>query len=115
TGLQSEKVTSDLIQRGGRLFQQYVVDVWAAIDDARLRWAELNQKRVRADIRCKFGVEATAAHSNADYHVGAQDITDIVQDAIKKFAGGDRIGAKGAMNCNGNTHQKESVTWGLYA
>lgn len=63
---------------------------------------------------CKFGVEAGAAHGNANYHVGAQDITDLVLESIKMYAGDERIGAKGVMTCNTNTHAKEKVTWGLY-
>ena len=40
---------SDLF-RGGRLFQQYVVDAWASIEQSELNWVMKNQKTIRADL-----------------------------------------------------------------
>src|SRR6202158_3044945 len=40
---------SDLF-RGGRLFQQYVVDAWASIEQSELNWVKKNQKTIRADL-----------------------------------------------------------------
>ena len=40
---------SDLF-RGGRLFQQYVVDAWASIESSLLYWIRKNQKTIRADL-----------------------------------------------------------------
>ena len=40
----------DTIFRGGRLFQQYVVDAWASIESSELFWLRRNQKNIRADL-----------------------------------------------------------------
>ncbi len=40
---------SDLF-RGGRLFQQYIVDAWASIEQSELNWVRHNQKTIRADL-----------------------------------------------------------------
>ena len=40
---------SDLF-RGGRLFQQYLVDAWASIEDSELFWVRNNQKTIRSDL-----------------------------------------------------------------
>jgi len=36
--------------RGGRLFQQYVVDAWCSIEGSELFWIRENQKKIRADL-----------------------------------------------------------------
>lgn len=36
--------------RGGRLLQQYLVDMWASADQARLRYLEKNQGEIRASL-----------------------------------------------------------------
>ena len=41
--------SSDLF-RGGRLFQQYLVDAWASIEASELYWVRNNQKTIRADL-----------------------------------------------------------------
>ena len=41
--------SSDLF-RGGRLFQQYLVDSWASIEASELYWIRHNQKTIRADL-----------------------------------------------------------------
>jgi hypothetical protein len=35
---------------GGRLFQQYLVDCYASIEQSRLRWIRNNQHEIRADV-----------------------------------------------------------------
>ena len=39
-----------IIHRGGRLFQQYVVDTWASADQTRLSYLRFNQGRLRATL-----------------------------------------------------------------
>ena len=41
--------SSDLF-RGGRLFQQYLVDAWASIESSELYWICNNQKTIRAEL-----------------------------------------------------------------
>ena len=41
--------SSDLF-RGGRLFQQYLVDAWASIESSKLYWICNNQKTIRAAL-----------------------------------------------------------------
>src|ERR1700679_63716 len=35
---------------GGKLFQQYVVDAWASIEQSKLNWVRFHQKELRADV-----------------------------------------------------------------
>ncbi|KAL6233081.1 hypothetical protein BDW75DRAFT_252210 [Aspergillus navahoensis] len=63
---------------------------------------------------CKFGVTGKGIDGNVSFMTGAQDIIDIINDAIEKFGRNDgRIGAKGTMQCDGNI-KKQKVDWGLY-
>ena len=40
----------DYLFRGGRLFQQYMVDAWASVEGSNLFWIRHNQKQIRADL-----------------------------------------------------------------
>lgn len=62
---------------------------------------------------CSFGVEATKVDGNADFVVGGQDVIDIINDAIARFGGGGKVGAKGEMGCTGSV-KKQKVKWGIY-
>lgn len=62
---------------------------------------------------CKFVVQGQGKNGNIDFHVGAQDIVDIINDSIQKFGGIGRVGAKGVMSCRG-TVKGQDVEWGLY-
>ena len=48
----------------GRLFQQYLVDCWAQIDQEKLNWFRMNQKRIRADLY--RGVDDALQHEDFD-------------------------------------------------
>lgn len=39
-----------ILHYGGRLFQQYVCDVWVSTDQNRLLWVEQNQRQLRASL-----------------------------------------------------------------
>jgi len=52
------------IHMGGRLFQQYICDVWVSSDHNRLRWVLHNQPRLRADLYS--GLEDVASHNDAN-------------------------------------------------
>jgi hypothetical protein len=43
-------IEPDTIFRGERLFQQYVVDAWASVEQSELFWVQNNQKKIRADL-----------------------------------------------------------------
>lgn len=62
---------------------------------------------------CVFGVEAMGVTGNVQVFLGAQDIIDVITDAVDKFGGSGKIGAKGKMKCNGNIKRQE-IEWGLY-
>lgn len=62
---------------------------------------------------CAFGVQGTVKNGNIDYHIGAQDIVDIISDSVRQFGGSGKVGAKGEMSCTG-TVKKQRVEWGLY-
>ena len=38
------------IFRGGRLFQQYVCDAWASVEQSKLTWVFNNQKKIRSEL-----------------------------------------------------------------
>jgi hypothetical protein len=40
----------ETIFRGGRLFQQYVVDAWSSIESSELYWLRTHQKDIRSDL-----------------------------------------------------------------
>ncbi|UPX12183.1 uncharacterized protein EKO05_0002747 [Ascochyta rabiei] len=50
-----------------RLFQQYVVDIWAICDQARLAWIRANQAQLRADL---YSGVADAVMGNNDAQAG---------------------------------------------
>ncbi|GES66671.1 hypothetical protein ATETN484_0016021800 [Aspergillus terreus] len=72
-----------------------------------------NQREIASLATCHFGVEATKADGNVDFKVGGQDVIDIINDAIARFARDGLVGAKGEMKCNGNI-KSQPVLWGIY-
>jgi hypothetical protein len=48
--LQHRDTDGIALLRGGQLRQQYIVDVYAAIEQNRLKYLHLNQKKLRADL-----------------------------------------------------------------
>lgn len=53
-----------IIHYGGRLFQQFVCDVWVSTDQNRLRWIENHQPQLRAALYS--GLEDAVEHSDSD-------------------------------------------------
>ena len=49
----------------------------------------------------RFGIQALNKHGNVEFHVGAQDIVDIISNSITRFGGSGKVGAKGKMDCRG--------------
>lgn len=62
---------------------------------------------------CKFGVQGTSVNGNVDFHVGAQDIVDIITAAIQQYGGSGKVGAEGDTSCQGDV-SNVPVHWGLY-
>jgi len=71
------------------------------------------QHQIVQNGNCKFGVQGKKINGNIDFHVGAQDIVDIITDAIKQFGGSGKVGAKGNMDCKGDV-STVPIEWGLY-
>ena len=44
--LQERKIQGNTLFRGGRLFQQYVVDAYASMEEDRLDYIQKNQKNL---------------------------------------------------------------------
>lgn len=65
---------------------------------------------------CRFGIERTGGTGGAvQFMVGGQDVIDLINDSIRMFGGGGRVGAKGVMSCTGTTvGTKVDVLWGIY-
>ena len=40
----------DVIHRGYRLFEQYIIDAWLTVEDDRLQWVRSHQDEIRADL-----------------------------------------------------------------
>jgi len=59
-----------LLHHGGRLFQQYLCDVWVSTDQNRLRWIENNQSKLHASLYS--GLEDAIA--NADENINLDNI-----------------------------------------
>lgn len=74
---------ADTIFRMGKLFQQYVVDAWAATEQDRLFWYKTNQSTVRAELYQGLR-DATIA--------GDHDLADVGRRSIlpSSFTGGSR-------------------------
>lgn len=62
---------------------------------------------------CKFGIQGLNKEGNVDFHIGAQDIVDIITTSIDMFGGSGKIGAKGDMDCAGTVNSQD-VEWGIY-
>jgi Helitron helicase-like domain at N-terminus len=41
---------AETLIRGGKLFQQWIVDAWATVEQARLNWIRFNQVTIRAEM-----------------------------------------------------------------
>ncbi|KAL2868998.1 uncharacterized protein BJX67DRAFT_387104 [Aspergillus lucknowensis] len=72
-----------------------------------------NQREIASHGGCAFGVEATKVDGNVNFVVGGQDVIDIIEEAVRRFGGDGKVGAKGDMSCNGNI-KKQPVKWGIY-
>ncbi|OIW30765.1 hypothetical protein CONLIGDRAFT_614022 [Coniochaeta ligniaria NRRL 30616] len=62
---------------------------------------------------CKFGVQGKSINGNVNFHVGAQDIVDIITSAVSMYGGSGKVGAKGNMDCRGDV-STVPIEWGLY-
>jgi hypothetical protein len=56
-----------ILQCGGRLFQQYVCDMWVSTDQNRLRWVETHQPQLRAALYS--GLEDAVGHGEPDLNL----------------------------------------------
>lgn len=64
---------------------------------------------------CHFGIERTGGTGGAvQFKVEGQGAIDVINDAIRRYGGGGRVGAKGVMPCSGTTAgTKVNVLWGI--
>lgn len=74
-----------ILQYGGRLYQQYICDVWISTDQNRLRWVENNQPHLRASLYS--GLEDAVGHGERDV-----DLHDIGHRVVlpSSYIGGPR-------------------------
>ncbi|OAA36492.1 chitinase [Metarhizium rileyi] len=72
-----------------------------------------SQHQIEEYGSCKFGVQGHGKHGNVDFHVGGQDIINLINDSISRFGSSGRVGSKGSMSCKG-TVRGQDVEWGLY-
>ncbi|KAG2017090.1 hypothetical protein GB937_005687 [Aspergillus fischeri] len=62
---------------------------------------------------CAFGVQGKGKNGNVDFHIGAQDIVDIISDSVRQFGGSGKVGSKGEMSCKG-TVKGQTAEGALY-
>jgi hypothetical protein len=98
--LQHRDTDGIALLRGGRLWQQYIVDAYAAIEQNRLKYLRLNKKKLRADLYQGLQDAITASDTSAvaigqriilpsSFTVGPRHMVQNYQDAmaICKWAG----------------------------
>lgn len=56
----------DTLFRGGRLYQQYLVDAYTAIEEQRLRWLRNNQSELRVELYNNLCDAVTRGDTNAE-------------------------------------------------
>ncbi|TDL14451.1 hypothetical protein BD410DRAFT_702923, partial [Rickenella mellea] len=83
--IQHRENTFPTILRGGRLFQQYLVDMWASADQNRLNYLLKNQNQIRASLYS--GLEDAIATAD-----GVIDLNELGQRIIlpSSYIGGPR-------------------------
>jgi hypothetical protein len=62
---------------------------------------------------CAFGVTGTSGTGDVNFHVGAQDIVDLITSSVQMFAWNGLVGASGNMECQGDVGN-DKVSWGIY-
>lgn len=86
--------------------------------DASTQWTHriTGHREVLSYGSCHFGIERTGGTGGAvEFRVGGQDVIDIIKEAINRFGGGGKVGARGVMPCDGTTdNTKVDVLWGIY-
>lgn len=78
-----------------------------------IQTAGKSQHKIASYGDCKFGVEARNLHGNVEFHVGAQDIIDIITEAASLYGSGGKLGAEGNVSCWGNVNDQD-IKWGIY-
>ena len=63
---------------------------------------------------CNMDVQSTNTVGDVSFHVGAQDVINIINYAIANYASNGKVGASGTMTCDGNVNSNQGVKWGLY-
>ena len=74
------------ILRGGRLFQQYIVDMWASAEHTRLNYLRYHQDELRASVYSGLEDAIDSADGNADLHQLGQRVI-----LPSSFVGGPRF------------------------
>ncbi|EPE06554.1 glycoside hydrolase family 18 protein [Ophiostoma piceae UAMH 11346] len=92
---------------------QIVAQVQGTQKTWQVNTAGLAQKKLISYGSCHFGAQASNLHGNIYFHVGSQDVVDLITDAVNKFATNGKIGARGDMDCKGNINSQD-MSWGIY-
>jgi Pathogen effector len=62
---------------------------------------------------CALGVQGHTGGGSL-FHVGNQDIINIIYESINKYMTNGLVGSKGTMTCQGEIGGDVTVDWGLY-
>ena len=71
--------------RAGRLFQQYVVDAFACIDQNKLLWIRSNQRRIRADLYQGLQDALTAVDTDETQPLGRRVVLPSGHTSSERF------------------------------
>lgn len=73
----------------------------------------LAQHKIASAGSCRFGAKARNQRGNVVFTVGAQDVVDIITEAVSMYGSNGKIGAQGNMACDGNVNSQD-MNWGIY-
>lgn len=90
--------------------QQIITNIQGTSGQWEVENVAADQHQIIQAGTCKFGVQGTGG-GNPGFHIGAQDIVDIVTTAIADYCSSTgKVGAKGVMPCNDFTFGAVTVT-----
>lgn len=93
--------------------QQIVANIAGTDGSWEVEAAVGKQHQLVQSGTCAFGVTGTIGMGDVAFHVGAQDIVDLINSSVQTFAWNGLVGASGSMSCQGDAG-KDNVKWGIY-
>ncbi|KAJ3496829.1 hypothetical protein NLG97_g2369 [Lecanicillium saksenae] len=82
------------------------------VDEKDSSWTtfEGTHRKIRTHGKCIMNVYTSIGGKSARYYIGHGDGIEILKEAIDKFGGSGKVGAKGTMRCSGDSPGTNEVT-----